>query len=86
MGIWPAARKNHAVFHESKYSALARNVTLRRTTRGMKKESQNDWWLDARTAGPCLGMFSRPSTLTRNRRKKIGVRTALSTQYVTLPM
>ena len=45
MGIWPAARKNHAVFHESKYSALATNVTPaadderheqrdRRTTRG----------------------------------------------------
>ena len=42
IGICPAARKNHAVFLESKYSALARKVTLRRTTKGMKKESQND--------------------------------------------
>ena len=84
-GICPAARKNHAVFHESKYSALARNVTLRRTTSGMKKESQKDWWLAASTAGPCVGMFSRPSTFTRNSTKKIGVRTALSTQYVTRP-
>ena len=49
----------------------------------MKKESQNDWWLAARTAGPCVGTFSLPSTLTRNSTKKIGVRTALSTQYVT---
>ena len=83
IGICPAARKNQAVFHESKYSALARKVTLRRTTSGMKKESQKDWWLAASTAGPCLGMCSRPSTLTRNRTKKIGVRIALSTQYAT---
>ena len=83
IGICPAARKNHAVFHESKYSALARNVTLRRTTSGMKKESQKDWWLAASTTGPCLGMFSRPSTFTRKSTKKIGVRIALSTQYVT---
>ena len=67
IGICPAARKNQAVFHESKYSALARNVTLRRTTNGTKKESQNDWWLAANTTGPCLGMFSRPSTLTRHK-------------------
>ena len=85
IGIWPAARKNQAVFHESKYSALARNVTLRRTTSGMKKESQNDWWLAASTAGPCLGMCSLPSTFTRYKRKKIGVSTALSTQYITGP-
>ena len=85
IGICPAARKNHAVFHESKYSALARNVTLRRTTNGMKKESQKDWWLAARTTGPFAGMFSRPSTFTRHRTKKIGVRIALSTQYLTGP-
>ena len=65
IGIWPAARKNQAVFHESKYSALARKVTLRRTTRGMKNESQNDWWLAASTAGPWVGTFSLPSTFTR---------------------
>ena len=52
MGICPAARKNQAVRHESKYSALARKVTLRRTTSGRKKESQKDWWLAASTAGP----------------------------------
>jgi len=85
MGICPAARKNHAVLGESKYSALARNVTLRRTTRGMKKESQNDWWLAARTAGPFFGMFSRPSTFTRQSTRKMGVRIALSSQYATGP-
>ena len=85
IGICPAARKNHAVFFESKYSALARNVTLRRTTNGMKNESQKDWWLAASTAGPCWGMFSRPSTFTRHRTKKTGVRIPLSTQYATGP-
>ena len=61
IGICPAARKNHAVFFESKYSALAKNVTLRVTTSGMKNESQNDWWLGtARTAGPFLGIPPAP--------------------------
>ena len=80
MGIWPAARKNQAVRQSSKYSALARKVTRRRTTSGMKNESQNDWWLAARTAGPCRGRFSFPSTFTRQRTKKTGVRMAFVTQ------
>ena len=79
------ARKNHAVLLESKYSALARNVTRRLTTIGMKNESQKDWWLAARTAGPDVGMFSRPSTLILHSTRKIGVRITLSTQYVTGP-
>ncbi len=45
-----------------KYSALAMKVTLRSRTAGRKKESENDRWLLARIAGPCAGMFSRPST------------------------
>jgi len=51
----------------------------------MKKESQKDWWLAASTAGPRLGMFSRPSTFTRQSKKKIGVNVAFSTQYATSP-
>ena len=57
-----------AVFHESKYSALATKVTRRRSTRGTNMESTNDTWLGARITGPCLGMFSRPSTFTRHKR------------------
>src|ERR1700722_1557046 len=85
MGICPAARKNQAIFQESKYSALARKVTLRVTTSGMKNESQKDWWLAARTAGPDFGMFSRPSTLILHRRKNPGLRIPLSPQYATEP-
>ena len=51
MGIWPAARKNQAVFHESKYSALATKVTRRRITSGRNKESQNDTWLGGHDHG-----------------------------------
>ena len=40
----PEARKNHAVFGSSKYSALATNVTRRRTTSGRKIESENERW------------------------------------------
>jgi hypothetical protein len=53
---------------------LGQERDLAGTTRGMKNESQKDWWLAASTAGPDLGMFSRPSTLTRQRTKKIGLR------------
>src|SRR3954454_6130977 len=85
IGIWPTARKNHAVFLSSKYSALATNVTRRRSTSGRKIESEKDRWLLASMAGPFLGRFSSPSTRTRNRNRRIGVRTAFSTQYITPP-
>src|SRR3954468_17581617 len=83
IGIWPAARKNHAVFLSSKYSALATKVTRRRMTSGRKIESENDKWLLARMAGPFLGRCSPPSTRTRNAKRRIGVRTAFRTQYIT---
>ena len=44
-----------------KYSALARNVTLRGIScMGMKKWSENDRWLLARMAAPVWGTFSFP--------------------------
>ena len=49
----------------------------------MKKESQNDWWLAASTTGPWVGDVLPALDRTRHRTKKIGVRIALSTQYVT---
>src|SRR3954447_5759247 len=83
IGIWPTARKNHAVLGSSKYSALATNVIRRRSISGRKIESENDRWLLARMHGPFLGTFSRPSTRTRKKNRKRGVRIALSNQYVT---
>ena len=58
-----------------KYSALARKVTRRGTTTGMKNESQNDRWLLARIAAPSAGMFSRPSTHGRQTSLSNGPRT-----------
>jgi hypothetical protein len=80
IGIWPTARKNHAVFFESKYSALAKKVSRRRMASGRNKESQNDWWLAAITAGPEDGTFSRPSIRQRNTRRKSGHKMAFSPQ------
>jgi hypothetical protein len=65
MGICPTARKNHAVFGSSKYSALATKVILRCSTSGRKIESENDTWLLARMAPPATGTNSIPSTRTR---------------------
>ena len=59
------ARKNHAVFGSSKYSALATKVTRRRSTSGRKTESENETWLLARITGPSVGTFCSPSTVTR---------------------
>src|SRR4051812_25231582 len=81
IGIWPTARKNHAVFGSSKYSALATKVTRRRSTRGRKIESLNEMWLLARMAGPSSGMCSMPSTRTRQKKRSTGVSSSLSTQY-----
>src|SRR5438093_919443 len=58
IGIWPTARKNHAVLGSSKNSALATNVMRRRSTIGRKIESQNETWLLARMAPP--GPLDRP--------------------------
>jgi G:T/U-mismatch repair DNA glycosylase len=80
MGIWPTARKNHAVFHESKYSALATKVTRRRTTRGMNNESQKATWFGARITGPRCGMWSIPSTSIRHRSRKMGMSRDFTTQ------
>src|SRR5207302_11398980 len=85
MGIWPTARKNHAVFLSSKYSALATNVMRRRSTKGRKMESENERWLLARMAAPCGGSLALPSTLTLKSSRSTGVRIALRTQYITDP-
>src|SRR6266550_2649910 len=66
IGTWPTPAKN---LRESqplipgvvKYSAFARNVTLRGTISGMKNESEKDRWLLARIAGPRAGTCSIPS-------------------------
>src|SRR3954447_11828908 len=83
MGICPTARKNHAVLGSSKYSAFATNVIRRRRTSGRKIESENDRWLLARMAAPFFGRCSIPSTRTRKKNRKMGVRIALNNQYVT---
>ena len=49
-----------------KYSALARNTTLRGSGSGPKKWSENDRWLLARMTGPRRGMFRRPRDQGRN--------------------
>ena len=43
-----------------KYSALAKNATLRGINAWMMTESKNDKWFEATMNGPSLGMFSRP--------------------------
>jgi hypothetical protein len=59
---------------------LATNVTRRRSTRGRKSESLNERWLLARMAAPSSGRCSSPSTRTRKKKRKIGVRIAFTTQ------
>ena len=61
IGIWPTPRKNQAVFGLSKYSALATNVTRRRTTSGRKIESRNERWLAGEDRpAPSRGTCSLP--------------------------
>jgi hypothetical protein len=77
MGTWPTPEKNtreSQPFRPGvvKYSALARNVTLRGTITGMKNESENDRWLLARIAAPSDGMFSRPSVHGRQINRRNG--------------
>jgi hypothetical protein len=76
----PTARKNQAVFQVSKYSALATKVTRLRTTSGRNRLSINEWWLDARIAGPFFGTFSAPSTRTRKTNRNTGVMMNFNTQ------
>jgi hypothetical protein len=45
-----------------KYSDLARNTTGRGTISGIKMESENERWLEARMAAPSEGTLSRPLT------------------------
>src|SRR5688572_26349351 len=85
IGIWPTARKNHAVFGSSKYSALATKVMRRLTISGRKNESNTARWLPARIAPPCVGTCSRPSTLTRQKKRKIGVNRYFTIQYAICP-
>ena len=46
-----------------KYSALATNVTFRRTINGVKIESENERWLLARMTGPVSGTLLEPLDL-----------------------
>jgi hypothetical protein len=64
-----------------KYSALATNVTRRFTISGVKIESENDRWLQARITGPVAGTLARPSTSGRKSSFSNGPRnTYLSSQ------
>jgi hypothetical protein len=67
-----------------KYSLLARKVTFRGTTSGMKIESLKERWLDAIITGPFEGTFRRPLTFGRNSRVRIGIKKDLSRPYATL--
>jgi hypothetical protein len=65
IGIWPTPLKNALLSSPLtpvpvKYSALARNTTLRRSGIGPKKWSANDRWLLTRITGPRRGTFFRP--------------------------
>jgi hypothetical protein len=57
-----------------KYSLLAKNVTLRGTTSGIKIESLKDRWLEAMITGPELGTCRNPVTLGRKINIKSGIR------------
>jgi hypothetical protein len=64
-----------------KYSCLARNVTLRETTKGIKIESLKERWLDAMITGPELGTESNPRTLGRKSKSRMGIKKDLSNRY-----
>ena len=64
-----------------KYSLLAKKVTLRGTTNGMKIESLKDKWFEAIITGPFAGTLRRPFTLGRNPAIKKGVRNARKVPY-----
>ena len=64
-----------------KYSLLAKKVTLRGTTRGIKIESLNDRWLEAMITGPLAGTLRNPRTLGRKASIRNGVRNARKVPY-----
>ena len=55
-----------------KYSALARNVTRRRSAMGMNTQSAADRWLLAMIAAPVAGTCSAPTARGRNTSFAIG--------------
>jgi hypothetical protein len=61
---------------EVKYSLFAKKVTLRGTTKGMKIESLNERWLEARIRGPDAGTLRKPFTFGRKATMRNGVRNA----------
>src|SRR6185369_914175 len=87
IGIVPAAVKNIRMRKPLmpvpvKYSALATKVTFRRTTSGMKIESENEMWLLAIIAAPRRGTCSSPSATGRKISLSQGPsRTSFISQY-----
>src|SRR3954470_23073545 len=78
-GIVPVLEKNQRIRRPLiplpvKYSAFATNVTLRRTIRGVKIESEKERWLQARITGPDSGTLSRPRTSGRKTSRSRGPR------------
>jgi hypothetical protein len=63
---------------EVKYSLLAKKVTFRGTTRGIKIESLNERWFEAIITGPFAGTFRNPFTFGLNNRVRMGRRKDLS--------
>jgi hypothetical protein len=59
-----------------KYSLFAKKVTLRGTTSGIKIESLNERWFEARISGPVDGTLRSPFTFGRKSNIKNGVRNA----------
>jgi hypothetical protein len=66
---------------EVKYSLLARKVTLRGTTNGMKIESLKDKWFEAIITGPLPGTLRSPFTFGRKRIIRNGVKNARKMPY-----
>jgi hypothetical protein len=66
---------------EVKYSLFAKKVTFRGTTNGIKIESLNERWFEARMSGPDAGTFLKPFTFGRNKIIKNGVRNARNVPY-----
>jgi hypothetical protein len=59
---------------EVKYSLLAKKVTLRGTTSGMKIESLKERWFDAMITGPVDGTWRKPVTFGRNSNINNGIK------------
>jgi hypothetical protein len=69
-----------APWYAARERAVAQEVMRRFTTRGRNTESPNDPGLLARIAPPSAGRCSSPSTRTRKKKRRTGVRIAFSTQ------